>query len=246
MSQNIYYPNAPIIEAVFDLQLLPVENFDSNCYDNLVQQLRGRFSFKGDIQEIGVGLHFSPGQKDISHSEKKIGIRLETADGKYVIQAKERGFTFSILRTYDSWEDFSKEAFKYWNIYRRIFKPKKITRQALRYINRIDVPELSFEMKNYFRVYPQVFEDDRMVQISGFFMQVQIPQSEGGVANLTQSIANPAKAGCSSIILDIDVFDNKQYSPGAKNLRKRIESLRDQKNSIFEKAITDKTRELIS
>ena len=188
----------------------------------------------------------APNKEIYPIAKKKIGIRLETADGKFVIQAKERGFTFSILSTYDSWKSFSEEAFKYWNIYRRVFKPKKVTRQALRYINRIDVPELSFEMKNYFRVYPQVFEDDRMVQISGFFMQVQIPQQEGGVANLTQTIANPAKAGCSSIILDIDVFDNKQYLPGARDLRKRIESLRNQKNSIFEEAITNRTRDLIS
>lgn len=247
MSTTRHYPKAPIVEAVFDLQVLPNENFKKSFYEEMEKKLTK--SFKGkEIREMGWELHIEDDQKRNAHTDKKVGMRFESVDGRYVIQAKENGYAFSILNYYDRWEIFSKEAYKYWNVYKSIFKPQKVTRQALRYINRIDIPETKFKLEDYFKVYPRMFDDALEVNMAGFFMQSQIPQKEGGIANVTQTIAAPAKAGCTSVILDIDVFDYKPFKPSDKDLklRARMKTLRSQKNFIFDSAITKKTQELIS
>lgn len=245
MTTSKHYPKAPIIEAVLDLQVLPSESFKRSFYDAIKKELVD--TFKGtDINEMSVEFHFEEGEKRNSHTEKKVGMRFESADGKYVIQARENGYAFSILNHYDRWESFSKEAYKYWNVYKRIFKPQKVTRQALRYVNRIDIPEPRFKLEDYFKVYPHVFDDTVEVNMAGFFMQAQIPLEQGGTANLTQTVAAPVKPGCTSIILDIDVFDYKSFKPASADLKTRIETLREQKNSVFKAAITEKTEELIS
>ncbi|MFN8693581.1 MAG: TIGR04255 family protein [Holosporales bacterium] len=245
MTKSKHYPKAPIIEAVIDLQVLPAEGFDKAVYETIKKDLLKDFKAK-NIEEMMLELQFGDGQKKNSQTQKKIGVRLESNDGRYVIQAKENSFSFSILNYYDRWESFSKEAYKYWNTYKRLFKPQKVTRQAVRYINRIDIPEKSFELKQYFKVYPHLFDDDVKVDVAGFFVQAQIPQKEGGVANITQTVTQPVKPGCTSVILDIDVFDNKHFKPASKELKDRIAILRDQKNFIFRSAITAKTEKLIS
>ncbi|MDE3015728.1 MAG: TIGR04255 family protein [Pseudomonadota bacterium] len=247
MKKLMHYPKAPIIEAVLALQVLPCEGFNKSFYEDIKSELSKGYTSK-DIDEMLLEFHIGEDQQNNSQSKKKVGIRLESPDGRYVIQARENGYAFSILNYYDRWETFSKDAYKYWNVYKRIFKPQKVVRQALRYINRIDIPETSFELKEYFKVYPHLFDDDINVKVAGFVMQAQIPlpQKEGGVANITQTVVQPTKPGCSSILLDIDVFDNKHFKPGTKGLKDRIEILRDQKNFVFKSSITDKTEILIS
>ncbi|MGK2870676.1 MAG: TIGR04255 family protein [Alphaproteobacteria bacterium] len=245
MAKSKHYPKAPIIEAVLDLQVLPSKNFDNSLYESIKSELSKNFK-TANIEEMRFELQLGNQQKKKSQLERKIGVRLESTDGKYVIQAKENGYAFSIIDYYECWEDFSKIAYKYWNVYKRIFKPQKVTRQALRYINRIDIPETTFELKKYFNVYPYLFDDDEKVRVSGFFMQAQMPQKEGGIANVTQTVTQPIKPGCTSVILDIDVFDNKSFRPTARELKDRIAALRDQKNFIFRSSITPETEKLIS
>lgn len=245
MSGFMHYPKAPIIEAVLDLQVLPSENFDLQLFDKISNELSENFKSK-NIDEAMFELQFGQGQNRSSQAQRRVGIRLESNDNRYVIQAKQSGYSFSIVNYYDCWGDFSEQAYRYWDVYKNLFGPQKIVRQALRYINRIDVPETSFELKKYFNIYPYIFDNDSSPETVGFFMQAQISQKEGGVANITQAVTQPAKPGCTSIILDIDVLDHKQYKPESDELKSRISKLRDQKNTIFESAITDATKELIS
>lgn len=245
MTKTKHYDKAPIIEAVLDLQVAPCSEFSSAFYNSIKAELSKDFTCQ-NIDQLTVEIKMGSKKKMSRKTQAMLGVRFESIDGKYVIQAKESGYAFSILNIYDCWEDFSGDAYKYWNLYKKIFKPQKVTRVALRYINRIDIPETKFELKKYFNVYPHIFKESSSVDMAGFFMQSQIPQLEGGVANLTQAVAAPAKAGCTSIVLDIDVFENKHFKPSSKELKDRIELLRAQKNNIFMSAITSETEELIT
>ena len=48
-----------------------------------------------------------------------------------------------------------------------------------------------------------------------------------------------------SILLDIEVFDMKMFDPQENDFWRRVEILRQQKNTLFESSITQKTKELI-
>lgn len=248
MSKLKTYKNAPIIEALIDFQIIPCDEFSDSFYDTIQKHpLTQVFSSKSDLQEITAQFSIEPTSNTFQNSRKKIGIRLETPDKNFVLQVKERGFTFSILNSYTDWEDFQAQAKKFWTLYCEIFRPKEITREAVRYINRIDIPMGSpiLKIEDYFNVYPRIF-DGNDVELSGFLMQVQIPQKEqGGLAILTQSIVPPKKPLNLSFILDIDVFDVKQFDPDSDRLWERLEMLRQQKNQIFESAIKDSVREII-
>jgi len=103
-----------------------------------------RESFKG-------GVKVSPGGKIsvLPTSGGPDGYLFQSPIEKKIVQARIDGYTFNKLKPYESWDSFRTEARKLWNIYFQITKPVRITRIALRYINRIEIPLPMNDFKEY-------------------------------------------------------------------------------------------------
>lgn len=246
MGKKIKYENAPIIEAIIDFHVIPDDTFSNNLYDVFFNKVCKEFSDRKSIQEFSTQINHSDIKSTVKNKSEIVGIRLESTEKDIILQIKKRGFTFSLLKNYNNWEIFSEKAKQLWEIYLKIFKPKKVIREAVRYINRIDIPleNNNVKIENYFHIYPNIGN----FKTSDLLMRLQIEQDEhGGLAILTQSIARPEKPLHISFVLDIDAYDIKQFEiPKQKvSLWNRVTILRDQKNIIFENIITDKTRGLI-
>ena len=71
--------------------------------------------------------------------------------------------------------------------------PEAIERLAVRYINRIDVPSPGIDLKQYFRTSPEI-SPDLPQELSGYFMQLTLPQPDlGGAVLINQAIIPPPK-----------------------------------------------------
>lgn len=239
MKKVAKYGKAPIIEAIIDIRV-PIF---SGSLLKVVKVLEKDYPKKENIREETFKVHSSNTSLVSSSTRQDVGYKLTSDDGKYVVQIKNNGFTFSIIKDYDDWSAFIKIAKNLWKIYCKEVKPSVVNRVAARYINRIDIPHSQFEIQDYFETYPRVLENNEGL-LSNFFLQVQLPQKEGGVAIVNQTIAKPIRPEYTSVLLDIDVFHLKEFSPKGEDLWKRMKLLREQKNNIFEKSITDKSRKL--
>src|SRR6201999_1019372 len=89
-----------------------------------------------------------------------IGKRLESDDKKRVVQTQLAGQSVSRLQPYANWADLKAESQRAWGIYRDVMKPNAVTRLALRYINRIDIPQKGpVKIDDYLRTYVEVSPD---------------------------------------------------------------------------------------
>lgn len=236
---NNNYTKPPIVEALIDIQVQP-KNTSNDLINQLAKQFKDEFPNKETILLKTAQIDVMNEQTNfINHNA---GLKLRSKHKDYVLQLKSTGITFSILNTYKGWDDLYNRTKKIWKIFLDTMQPHRVTRVAVRYINRIDIPALKFDLEEYFNVCPKAFDAD----LSGFFLQVQIPQAEGGLAIIHQTATAPAQAGYSSILLDLDIFDFLYCQPDDAKLWDRLAILRTQKNNLFEKCITDKTRELFS
>ena len=192
-------------------------------------------------------MHVGVGQPaKVSASQKEIGIRSISADGKTVCQRQLYGFTFSRLAPYESWEPFRDSARGHWNSYREKTDPRNVKRLAVRYVNRIEIPESPVELKDYFRTSPEV-SPDLPQMMDGFFMQLRLPQPDvQALAVVNQTIVPADRPNTLGVILDIDVFCAESVPQEEKSIWDHFEALHLKKNEIFEACITDKTRELMS
>lgn len=247
MVESQHYRNAPITEAIIDLRsVLPAERTAEelqavrNGEEQTFPRTEKTYQAVG-LMEVRAGVSASA-----SAQQHQTGYKFVDGEGKNVWQCRLDGFTFSRLAPYDNWQPFCIEAQRLWKLYRERLKPTKVARLAVRYINRIDLPEQPVELKKYFRTLPEV--SPKLPQpLTGFFMQLRIPQDDlNGQAVINQTIIPPARAGVVSVVLDIDLFRSDDVPQADEEIWAFFEKLHDRKNEVFEACITDDTRRLFA
>jgi uncharacterized protein (TIGR04255 family) len=202
------------------------------------------YSGQMSIEEVG-----DPMQAETTHRHG--GFSFTNQNKQQVLQVRFDGFTFSTFAPYDRWETLRDEARRLWELYRSATGAQSVTRAAVRYINRIDIPHDPIELKDYLRTYPEIPVDlPNEGQIGSFFMQLQLWQGDlDCMLIVNQTPAPPQDEGTTSIQLDFDLFREQFAEPWRADedeaLWSFLEQLHHRKNEVFEASITDATRRLI-
>jgi uncharacterized protein (TIGR04255 family) len=245
LSEYTVFPNAPITEALLDIrvQLPPEINLD--MLKTFHDSIKERFPQKDERISFQAGFQFSPeGPATLPPSSKPDGYLFRSNIDNKVVQARLDGFTFNKLKPYEKWESFRNEARELWNLYFKIANPIKVTRIALRYINRIEIPLPINNFKEYILTTPEI-APTLPQGLSQFFMNIVIPNHQiEATAIINQTMENPTPAQKLPYIFDIDVWKTTYYEGDKKEMWDEFEKLRIFKNDIFFKSITDKTKEL--
>ncbi|MCZ7664812.1 MAG: TIGR04255 family protein [Thermoleophilia bacterium] len=240
-----HYTKAPITEAIIDIRAVLPEGIDLGDIDRLGREMlpdyperQDRFLFEATVRggaEVGA-----------QAKQTRIGFLYRSFTDPSVVQYRLDGFTVSRLTPYADWHSFREEARRLWGFYESALRPQLVTRLAVRYINRLDVPAFHFELAEYLGAFPQL-PDGIPHPISGFVMQLEIPQADiGATLLLNIATAESRSPEVTSILLDIDVFREMEIRGDFGGLWENLNQLRERKNTIFEACITDKTRRLIA
>lgn len=244
MPPKRHYSNAPITEALIDIQVELPAGTTLSALESAFDRIKEKYPTKK--KKVSFEGQFSGGEEiGASAKQTHTGFAFYSVDGKQIVQARLDGFTFSRLKPYGSWPELRDEAKSLWTIYREMAKPIKMTRIAVRYINQIDVPLPFADFNEYFRTVPEV-SPDLPQELSTFFMRLEFPQTDfEGILVLTQTMVPPPQPGVASFILDIDVVKADSNLTSDVEAWALLEIMHERKNEIFEGCITDKTRELI-
>lgn len=243
----VHYPRAPILEAIIDIQARFRTPPPQELFAEIASRVASRFPQSAPFTQIGIGVGFGPQVTVAQPSIQPMGIRMTTAKNERVLIVQSRGLTFSHMPPYSEWEPFRDEGMRLWELFVEITKPEAVTRAALRYINRFEIPRPQFELSEYFVLRPEIPESGIPQMISAFFMQCQTPQPDLGpdvTAIMNLGSAGTAPPGSQHIILDFDVFATREIPPSME-VWELLEKLRTRKNELFEACITDRARELI-
>jgi uncharacterized protein (TIGR04255 family) len=239
------YKNAPITEAVIDLRVNPDSTLSLNDLALIQEEIKAEYP--GRREAFTVSGQFTFGQRSGAAAVQNLtGYHFVSADEKQISQARFDGFTFSRLKPYESWKSFSAEARRLWQYYKRPRSNTQISRAAVRYINRLDIPLPLNDLKDYLRTYPEISSEISQEMVA-YFMQIHIPQPDlKAFVIINEGISNPAVENVVSIILDIDLFREQDLPTEDEALWELLESFRVRKNKLFEASITGKMRELFN
>jgi uncharacterized protein (TIGR04255 family) len=241
------YSRPPITEAIIDLRVEKAEGLTLAQLEKCHEGEEKAYPTKGTLTLASAQLTLGGQAEAFSHAaaNSQIGFLCKNADGGQIFQVSFAGFTVNWLAPYPGWKVLQDEAHRLWNIYRERTRPRKVTRIAVRYINRFDFPGTGVELKEYLLTSPEV-SPQLPQHLAGFLMQLAIPQPEIKATLLLSETAVPPPApNISSIALDIDLFRSDELPEDDTAMWSIFEDLRCRKNEIFEACITDKTRELI-
>ncbi|MBD8898360.1 TIGR04255 family protein [Rhodanobacter sp. DHG33] len=248
---DVHYRNAPIVEAVIDLRVRFGAEPTFDALKRAAATLKQRFPIQEDLAQVQLALKLGEVAKKKASSnlgQRRIGVRLHTGDNSRVLQFQQGGFAYSHLAPYTDWATFRAEALECWGIYKRLFKPTAVVRYAVRFINRISVPNGWSDCSLFTSLYPcvpQALGDP----LDRYFMQLSLPQSQ--VARNAQLIINSTLAegnqlGGAALMLDFDLFAPTELDTDSDEVWQHLDAFRVRKNEVFEACITDHTRGLIA
>ena len=233
--------NAPIVEALIDFRVNIPTEFNVQIFSSLGSDFASKYPKRESLTSGNIEFRIEDGKPVVkSNVDKGIqGYIYKSADGKDVAQFRMDGFTFSRLNPYTSWEQVFGEASKLWDLYcsKAASDPVTVTRIAVRYINRLDIPALE-DLGEYLKA-PLKIPEELPQEISEFLVRVVIHESEL-TANIIQALDKSTKPNYVGVILDIDVYKQNQNGFDITNVLSEFTKLRDLKNRIFFASITDK------
>jgi uncharacterized protein (TIGR04255 family) len=245
MKPTHQYSKAPITEAVIDIQAKVPPGTQPDVFEALATAEAGHYPKKSNILQGAFHLQVGPGVQGSSSSQRFLGVRISDAEQKQLVQLRVNGFTMSRLHPYQGWHKLQPEAKRLWDLYKQAMKPTDITRVAVRFINRIDLPPDVKELETYITTLPQLAKGLNS-KLEQFFMQLQLPQDDiKAMVVLTEARAQ-GPSDKLSILLDIDVFRDQDIPQQEDALWQLLEEFHVRKNEIFEASITQETRRLIN
>jgi len=242
MTSDTHYPNAPITEAVIDIQVTTPVTVEALATMNAGD---ADYPTAEQLHAATGAMMFGPDKNaTATASSQHIGYLYRSADGLHIYQSRANGYTFSRLARYPHWGEFSAEAHRLWDKYKAVTNPTAVTRVAVRYVNRIDIPLPLNSFSDYLRTAPHL-SPDLPQGLSGYFMQLMLPLPDiKGDGIIIQTIIEPSRPDVVSVVLDIDVFRTLELPQGDSELWELLEQLRHEKNRVFEACITDEARRL--
>ncbi len=167
----------------------------------------------------------------------------ETDDLGYFSVAPYR-FAVSHSRPYPSWESFSQIIHRGVQAYQEVLDPSRINRIGLRYINVIDLGQISAQIDEFFDFYPFV-GDDIPQDVSRFHCLIQTGFEENRDSLILQ-IANTAGSEGQSVevILDLDYFLAQSENFELDEVPDWLERAHTNLQSVFEGCLKDSARSL--
>jgi uncharacterized protein (TIGR04255 family) len=249
MAQIRQLAHAPIVEALIDIKVQAAEGTTVESLQKALSNrnfgyhkkgpiLRGQFGFVVNAQDV-------PPTQQVLSNTAIIGVRMHSADERYVAQFTTEGFTLSRLEPYESWEALVSEAIRIWSEYRACVIPTHIHRVATRFINNLRLPlKVGEPFERYLTGLPNMPAEFPQT-VSSFLQRFVIyDEACGATAVLTQALEVFTPEPPVSVILDIDVFRESRFAADGNVVWDYLAQLRMLKNRFFFGALTEEAVEL--
>lgn len=241
MAKQRHLPNAPIVEAMIDFRVKPRSGFVAAEFDRLkpilaeefphVSERRG-FELSGDSRQL---------QSTVMRDLGLQGLFFQSPDRKFVAQCRVDGLTLNRLKPYTSWDELFPIAVRLWKTYAEVAKPDALVRLALRYLNRIPLPQTMSSFEQFLTAPPPVPQALPQL-VSHFVSRVTVHDPDNELsAHISQVLEPDALARRVSVLLDIDAYREKEYAADDPGALVALEKLHEFKNRIFFNLVTDET-----
>jgi uncharacterized protein (TIGR04255 family) len=245
MNAGRTYRRPPVTEAAIELR------YESAVSQSILEKAAARLGKVYPISEEefvqSVNVDVQTGKAWVAKAWQ--GVKRSSADRTEVVMFRTGTLVIGHLAPHKGWEhllDKTKDACR--ALARVTGENLSLSRVGIRYINRIDIPNGSKESNifDYIHFRPQIPGDlvDYTV-MTEYFSQIAYPIKGTGLNAriIVGRVLSPLIAH-TSIVFDIDVFQDHSITRKTEAVWGLLSEMRDQKNLIFETGITDKAREL--
>ncbi len=242
-----HLPQAPIVEAVIEIQTLGAGQWEENSVRIQLETKLPEYAFLDSQREFKYELKLraeQPSEQNLQDLGWK-GLRFRSKDQHYIAQFNRTGFVLSRLQPYETWEKLFQEAMRLWGFYLEVSDATELRRLGVRFINRIGLPGHEVKFEDYIQPAP---EPPKKLNLP-FHMFIHhdtlaVPGYPYAI-NVVRTIQPPNDPGSEGValLLDIDVFTLPGVELQMDALEECLAEMRWLKNKVFFGSITTKALE---
>lgn len=247
VNQPRLLPNAPIVEAVIDLRVRFDREVTISDIEAVAALLGEGYSQKGFSFNSRVAFSVNQDAAITLQPTKseRLGVRLNSADDKYVAIIAIGGFTLARLAPYQDWSALRDEAMRLWQIYCEALRPAQVSRTATRYVNNLRLPLNDGEsFEKYIKKFVEIPESLPQAVAEYVARYVLVDVNTNNQAIVALSYQPPTNQETISVVLDIDAFSMQKIGTGIPDITEKLAGLRDLKNRCFFGTLTDEALKL--
>ncbi|MCY4600414.1 MAG: TIGR04255 family protein [Acidobacteria bacterium] len=240
MAQPSTLRHPPIVEALVDLRAsVPGA---PKMFMALADELKDEFPTTEERQELRSTIEVKEGKLVPPRVDPPAfgGVQIANVDQTIYVQFRPDGFTLNNLKSYMGGGQLIEKALGHWELLVERAKPEIVSRVALRYINRLELPfERGDKFTRYLTAAPELPEGAPQ-QVSRFLTRV-VGHDERRQATAVVSQQLRQQKGKPVVTVDIDVYRTEDFPVDSVALREVLDSLRVLKNETFFSLLTDET-----
>ena len=242
MAQPRFLRRTPIVEALVDLRASVPG--DPKTFNALADELHDEFPTKEQQSEVEGTIKIKGGKLVFPHvgSPAFVGVRLANVDKTIYVQFRPDGFTLNNLRAYLGGDQLLDKALMLWDMLVERTRPEIVSRVALRYINRLELPlKDGDQFERYLTSTPKL--PGGAPQLVSEFLSRVVGHDEQrqATAVVIQQLEQQEAQKTLAIKVDVDVFRTGNFPVDSTTLRGILNSLRILKNETFFSLLTDET-----
>ncbi|MBU4339221.1 TIGR04255 family protein [Patescibacteria group bacterium] len=239
------YKNSPITEAVCEFRFELAESPSPQAVDLIFKDIRNYFPKKKKGQTYQ--MEFSVDRKENKEEFKKNFGEFDqffSEDEKTFIQLDKGRLSIHKLKPYETWDKFNELINLAFVSYKKNIKIKFIQRIGLRYINNFEIPDKTFDIKDYFNLKPDI-GNGLSQDLASFFVAIIFVFEKGRDNMRVQLLNKPVSAGENPFFaLDMDYFLAQPNALQSDNTSNWLTLAHKNIENTFETALTEKAKKL--
>ncbi len=241
-SKQKRFKNPPIVEAIIAVTIQPLPESALATLMNLSANVASLgYSLETSMTQHALEFAIEKGVSRASNRDEVSGYQFFSADRRFAFQILRTGLIFSQLGHYESWELFTAEARRIWDVYVAAIGEASITQYSVRYINKIFIP-LGEPTENYISLHISVPPDLPQAIFDPYLRLTFLLTNPAGMLTHQQGLLPPEKEGFASTLLD-NAFSFPAGDLTNEGLWPAIEFVRETKDYYFFNMLTDKMKE---
>lgn len=238
------YKNPPLLEAVCEFRFDKQSPWDLSMPGLMYGKFKPRFLKKKQFKEVDYFVRVGGQAGLIQETKTRERLQLLVEDEKEIIQVGEHLLSINRLSPYSSWEEFFpliKEALA---AYRKIATPNAFERVGLKYVNKIEIPQVGFQMEHFFAFYAHLGE--RLPQEHGpFFVGLDFKfDKDRDRLRLEITNGKSEEPKNTVIFLTLDYNSTDREILGFGKVEDWLQRAHDRIEEVFEGCLKEPSREL--
>jgi uncharacterized protein (TIGR04255 family) len=250
MEEAPSYSKPPVREALIDIRINPLPSSKIKLLESLQSQLGPTYPNKKKQQRWEGFWQWQEETVSAKTSQGITGYQFENSDGTRIVQYQLDGFACNFIKPDPSapwagWPALRDEARRAWELYANTVGVTETIGFSVRYINQIVIPTAPIELTDYLTAPPAVPKDFPYQGFLDWLSRVKVAiQDLNAVAIITQAPAEEPRPDSVKILLDIDIVRRIKAPLDPEVMWTTLDQFRDIKNTIFQKSLQDKAKEL--